>query len=86
MLNIKNIVDLSLPLTNNTPIYPGDPEPNIRVATTVKLLTLSQEKKFFPIGSTKAKQVDFRLIAATNIDLNEAVRTGKFRQDLYFRL
>ncbi|MHB1404676.1 MAG: sigma-54 interaction domain-containing protein, partial [Desulfitobacteriaceae bacterium] len=52
----------------------------------VKLLTLSQEKRFFPIGSTKAKQVDFRLIAATNMDLNEAVRTGKFRQDLYFRL
>lgn len=36
MFQCKKIVDLSLPLTNNTPIYPGDPEPNISVATTLE--------------------------------------------------
>ena len=52
----------------------------------VKLLTLIQEKRFFPVGSTKMRQVDFRLIAATNVDLAEMVRFGKFRRDLYYRL
>jgi kynurenine formamidase len=36
MIKIDKIVDLSLPLTNDTPIYPGDPEPNISVATTLE--------------------------------------------------
>ncbi len=51
-----------------------------------KLLTLIQKKEFFRIGDTKPKSVNFRLVAATNVDLIERVRIGKFRADLYFRL
>lgn len=52
----------------------------------VKLLTLIQEKKFYSVGGTKPRQVNFRLIAATNVDLQQKVKEGKFREDLYFRL
>ncbi|MED1791954.1 sigma 54-interacting transcriptional regulator [Brevibacillus nitrificans] len=52
----------------------------------VKLLTLIQEKTFYRVGGTTPKKVDFRLVAATNVDLLEKVERGEFRQDLYFRL
>jgi TyrR family helix-turn-helix protein len=52
----------------------------------VKLLTLIQEKRFYRVGSTKPREVDFRLIAATNVDIEQMIKDGKFRQDLYFRL
>lgn len=52
----------------------------------VKLLTLIQQKRFYRIGGTKPRQVDFRLIAATNVDLKERVDAGTFRKDLFFRL
>lgn len=52
----------------------------------VKLLTLIQEKKFYRVGGTRPIQVNFRLIAATNVDLKQKVQEGKFRQDLFFRL
>ncbi|MFA1820968.1 sigma-54 interaction domain-containing protein [Virgibacillus oceani] len=52
----------------------------------VKILRLLQEKKFFSVGGTKEKEVDFRVIAATNRDLKEFVKEGKFREDLYYRL
>ncbi|WP_027417058.1 sigma-54 interaction domain-containing protein [Aneurinibacillus terranovensis] len=51
-----------------------------------KLLKVIQEKEFTPVGATKMKKVNFRLIAATNKNLEEMVRQGKFREDLYFRL
>lgn len=51
-----------------------------------KLLMLIQEKAFYRAGDTKRKEVDFRLIAATNINLNEKIQDGHFREDLYFRL
>src|SRR5262249_1045886 len=52
----------------------------------VKLLRVLQEREFERIGGTHPIKIDVRVIAATNRDLNEAVRTGDFRQDLYFRL
>jgi len=52
----------------------------------VKLLRLLQEKEYRQLGSTKMCQADVRVIAATNLDLEEAVREGKLRQDLYYRL
>lgn len=52
----------------------------------VKLLRLLQEKKFYPVGGTKEIEADFRVVAATNRDLKELVKEGKFREDLYYRL
>ncbi|WP_191567268.1 sigma-54 interaction domain-containing protein [Metabacillus idriensis] len=51
-----------------------------------KLLQLLQEKQFTPLGETKPVQVDVRFIAATNRNLEEMVRQGKFREDLFYRL
>ena len=51
-----------------------------------KLLLLLQNKSFMPLGGTKTYTADIRIIAATNANLPELVRQGKFRQDLYYRL
>ena len=52
----------------------------------VKLLRVLQEKKVSPIGSTKSKDIDIRVVAATNKDPEELVKENKFRDDLYYRL
>ena len=52
----------------------------------VKLLTCLQNRKIDPIGSSKPVDVDVRIIAATNKDLEKLVRENQFREDLYFRL
>ena len=54
--------------------------------TQVKLLRVIESGEFMPVGESKVKKTDVRIIAATNKDLSELVEKGKFRQDLYYRL
>jgi len=51
-----------------------------------KILRVLQDRRFMHLGGTQEIQVDVRIIAATNVDLHEAVREGRFREDLFYRL
>lgn len=59
---------------------------NMSMETQAKILRVLQDKKFMHLGGVSEIQVDVRVIAATNIDLRQAVKEGRFREDLYYRL
>jgi DNA-binding NtrC family response regulator len=54
--------------------------------TQARLLRVIQEREFTPLGDTQPRRVDTRIIAATNTDLQRAVKSGDFREDLFYRL
>jgi DNA-binding NtrC family response regulator len=60
----------------------GEMEPE----SQVKLLRVLESYAFFRVGGTRRRTVDTRLVAATNRDLAEAIKTGEFRQDLFYRI
>ena len=59
---------------------------SLPISIQTKLLRVLESGECLAIGDTKPYYVDVRIIAATNIDLNEQINKGEFRQDLYFRL
>jgi len=59
---------------------------NVPLETQAKLLRVIQEKEFMRLGGVETQTADVRIIAATNADLEIAVREGTFREDLYYRL
>ena len=59
---------------------------DISTIMQLRLLRFLQEKTFYPVGRDTPIQVDVRVVTATNVNLREKVKEGKFREDLYFRL
>jgi transcriptional regulator with PAS, ATPase and Fis domain len=56
------------------------------IATQARLLRILESGEFIKVGSSKAQKTDVRIVAATNVNLTQAVEKGKFREDLYYRL
>jgi DNA-binding NtrC family response regulator len=58
----------------------------MNLETQAKILRVLQDRKFMHLGGVQEVQVDVRIIAATNVDLKQSVREGRFREDLFYRL
>ncbi len=56
------------------------------LSTQVRLLRILQSGEFYKVGSSKVQKTNVRVVAATNVNLMHAIQTGKFREDLYYRL
>lgn len=56
------------------------------LSTQVRLLRVLENGEFIRVGSSKVQKTDVRIVAATNLKMNEAIQKGKFREDLYYRL
>jgi len=56
------------------------------LSTQVRLLRVLESGEFYKVGSSKVQKTDVRVVAATNVDIPNAIKEGKFRQDLYYRL
>lgn len=56
------------------------------LTTQVRLLRVLETGEFLKVGSSKPQKTDVRIVAATNVNMQEAIRKGKFREDLYYRL
>jgi transcriptional regulator with PAS, ATPase and Fis domain len=72
-------------VANNGTIF-LDEVAELPVSTQVRLLRVLESGEFMRVGSSKVIKTDVRVVAATNVDIPEAIRNGKFRQDLYYRL
>ncbi len=59
---------------------------NMEVDLQAKLLRVLEEKEFYPIGSARSLRLPAQVVASTNVDLPRAIATGRFREDLFFRL
>ncbi len=59
---------------------------DMQVSLQAKILRVLQERSFEPVGSLQTRHVDVRIVAATNKNLREAIRQGRMREDLYYRL
>lgn len=59
---------------------------DLPLSTQVRLLRVLESGEFLRVGSSKVLKTDTRIVAASNIDIPESISTGKFRQDLYYRL
>ena len=56
------------------------------LATQARLLRVLETGEFIPVGASQVKKTNVRIVAATNVNLQEAIRRGRFREDLYYRL
>lgn len=70
---------------NNGTIF-LDEVAELPIATQVRLLRVLETGEFMKVGSSKTQKIDVRILAATNVNMGEAVKAGKFREDLYYRL